>query len=197
MSRYGLVPLLCLLLPACAQIGPGTIDRDRFDYGNAIASSWKEQTLLNILRLRYGEVPLFLEVTSVINQYSLEGEVRAGGSYLPNVGGDKVDVGGTARWSDKPTITYVPLTGEALTQRLMKPLDPAAVLFLSQGGWSVEFLVPLTVRAANGLQNVSGVRVFRDAGETGFFRLVEIPPVCSAPARWGSGWRRRGMTRRR
>lgn len=176
MPRSILGFTFCLLLAACTQAGPGTISRDRFDYGNAIASSWNEQTLLNILRIRYSEVPIFMEVTSVINQYSVEGELRAGGIYFPNVNaeGDSVNLGATGRWSDRPTITYVPLTGEALMQRLMKPLDPAAVLFLTQGGWPVDFLLPLTVRTANGLQNVSGFQVFRESGQPEFFRLVEI-----------------------
>src|SRR5690348_7648773 len=56
----------------CGGIGPSTINHDRFDYTEAIATSWKQQMLANIVKLRYGDTPVFLDVASVINQYSLE-----------------------------------------------------------------------------------------------------------------------------
>ena len=42
------------------------MERDRIDYGSAIADSWKQQTLLNIVKLRYGDFPVFLEIAQVI-----------------------------------------------------------------------------------------------------------------------------------
>lgn len=67
-----------VLLSACTSIGSQTIARDRFDYNTAIADSWKEQTLLNIVKLRYADMPLFVEVASVVNGYTLEGSVNLG-----------------------------------------------------------------------------------------------------------------------
>jgi len=43
-------------ISACTNIGPNTVPRDRFDYNTAISNSWKEQTLLNIAKLRYGGI---------------------------------------------------------------------------------------------------------------------------------------------
>jgi len=47
--RLKMIPatLALILLAGCAGIGPGTVDRDRFDYVNALSSSWKKQMLLN------------------------------------------------------------------------------------------------------------------------------------------------------
>lgn len=61
-----------LLFGGCAGIGPRTVTRDRFDYSTALSESWKSQMLLNIVKTRYGDAPIFLDVASVINQYSVE-----------------------------------------------------------------------------------------------------------------------------
>ena len=76
MSRLVFALFVVLLVPACATVGPATIPRDRFHYNAAIANSWKEQTLLNIVKIRYADMPLFVEVASVVSGYSLEGSVK-------------------------------------------------------------------------------------------------------------------------
>ena len=53
--RFG-TAVLGLSVTACTSIGPGTVSHDRIDYATAIGNSWKEQTLLNIVKLRYAEL---------------------------------------------------------------------------------------------------------------------------------------------
>jgi len=79
-----------LLLAGCAAVGPPTVTRDRFDYVSAISESWKRQMLLNMLKVRYTDAPVFMDVASVISSYSLEGEVRLFGEYAPPGRGDTV-----------------------------------------------------------------------------------------------------------
>ena len=67
-----------LLLTGCNAVGPQTIRGASFDYNEAIAHSWNEQLLLNLVRLRYRDSPYFLRVTSVTTQYSLEASASAG-----------------------------------------------------------------------------------------------------------------------
>ena len=73
--------LLLALLGAsgCASFGPTSVDRDRFDYIQAIATSWKQQTLLNIVKMRYADTPVFMEVAQVIGSYQLQAGVSVGG----------------------------------------------------------------------------------------------------------------------
>ena len=70
--------LSALFITGCTTIGPDAIQRDRFDYNTAISDSWKEQTLLNIVKIRYADMPLFVEVVSIVSGYTLEGSVNLG-----------------------------------------------------------------------------------------------------------------------
>src|SRR3974390_3364353 len=63
---------LALTVAAWASIGPGTVPHDRIDYATSIGTSWKEQTLLNIVKLRYVDMPIFLEVAQVIAGYQVQ-----------------------------------------------------------------------------------------------------------------------------
>ncbi len=102
----GLVALLLLVLSGCTSVGPSTIERDRFEYSTALSESWKEMMLLNIVKIRYGDTPIFLEVGSVVNQYILEQELQAIGVLRSgDLIGDGLELGGKGKYSDRPTIT--------------------------------------------------------------------------------------------
>lgn len=162
-----------VLLVGCSTIGPPTIPRDRFDYATAIADSWKRVMLLNIVKLRYGDAPVFLEVSSVINQYSLEAEFQAGASWNAFLPGDSQTLGGRGRYADRPTITYNPLTGAKFGKSLLTPIPPAALLSLIQAGWPVDFLLRICVSAINGIRNSSGVQLLARTADPEFDRLLD------------------------
>ena len=126
-----------VLVAGCSSIGPHSIPRDRFDYATAIGDSWKRVMLLNIVKARYGDTPVFLEVSSVINQYSLEAEFQAGASWNALLPGDSQTLGGRGRYTDRPTVTYNPLTGAKFAKSLLAPIQPGALLSLIQAGWPI------------------------------------------------------------
>ena len=109
-----LVAAAIAALAGCASVGPRTVPVDRFDYSTAIADSWKQQTLLNIVKLRYFDLPVFVDVSSVVAGYSLQTGVTASGvvSSERAVQGNYGSIGGTAIYTDRPTITYSQMTGE-------------------------------------------------------------------------------------
>ena len=147
--------LLLLSLAGCAaKLGPRTVPGARFDYNEAIARSLNEQLLLNLVRLRYRDTPLFIDVGSVIAQYSLSGNVNV----APTIGVDGTSnnqyglgVGGS--YTENPTITYEPLRGGAAAERLLTPIDPRTLALLSQSGWSIERLLVCCVQEINGIDN--------------------------------------------
>ena len=63
-----------LVLAGCAtRVGPRTIPPARFNYNEMIARSLNEQLLLNLVRLRYRDTPLFVDVGGVVAQYTVTG----------------------------------------------------------------------------------------------------------------------------
>jgi len=175
LSRsYILLIVLGSLMAGCVSVGPGTLKRDHFDYTAAVGETSKEQLLRNIVRLRYLEAPVFLRVSSIINQYSLEGTVSLGGSNTDGIGGDARTLGGTGRWTDRPTITYAPLSGSTFAQNLLTPIPPDALLALVQSGWSGEFLFRIAVRSINTLEYESAAPAMRKAADPAFRELLEL-----------------------
>src|SRR3974377_1496608 len=105
---------LLLATTGCHSIGPGAVPRARSDYSESISESWKRQTLLNIVKLRYLDPPIFVDVGQIVAGYSLEtsGTVAGQLSSAGAMQGNSLTVGGAARFTDRPTITYTPLTGD-------------------------------------------------------------------------------------
>ena len=156
MNARMVIAAAAMTLAACASVGPTTIARDRIDYDHAITSSWKRAMLLNMVKLRYGDTPMFLDVASIINSYTVEGQFNAGGSWLSGGGPTSSSLSGWAHYADKPTITYNPLLGERFTRSMMTPLQPAVVVSLIQSGWSADAVMRLMVSSANGVYNRFG-----------------------------------------
>jgi len=159
------VPLLLLIiiaqLTACTGMGPQTVNRDRFDYVVAISESWKRQTLLNLVKTRYVDAPVYMDITSVINQYAMEGEVEL--SFLWTQP-DETFLGGRGTYSDRPTITYAPLMGEKYTRSILKPMHIGAIVLLLQSGYPADSVLRVCVQSINGLSNKRSAAIgWRDA----------------------------------
>ena len=145
-----------LMIAGCSGIGPPTVARDRFDYNGEVARSWKEQTLLNIVKGRYLDVPVFLDVAQIVSSYSLESAASIGGNVSIGSGAlsdDTVTLGAQGKWTDRPTITYTPLTGAQFNRNMMTPIPPSGVLFTIQAGWPLDLVFRLTVSSINGVDS--------------------------------------------
>ncbi len=174
-KRICLTVLGLLLLAGCASIGPRTINRDRFDYTTAIAESWKSQMLLNIVKLRYGDTPVFLDVPSVINQYAIQGKINLGSNWENGPGAlDSQTLGVEGLYAERPTITYTPLSGEKFTKSMLTPIPPASLLFLIQSGWPVKLLFELCVKSVNDIDNRATAPGFARPSDPEFQKLVGL-----------------------
>lgn len=157
LGRLSLLAGIMLGLPGCASFGPPSVDRDRFDYINAIASSWKQQTLLNIVKMRYADTPVFLDVGQIISGYQLQGALTVGASLnSASAVGDILNLGSAATYIDRPTITYTPLTGAHFMHVMITPIPPPALLMRAEEGWPIDTLLQIGVQSINGLSNRKG-----------------------------------------
>ena len=155
LNKVGVL-LLSVWLSGCASFGHTTIERDHLDYGMAFHDATKKQLLNNIVRLRYLEAPVFVDVSSVINQYALIGRMDAAlGTSNALIGGDTANLGGSGQWEDRPTITYTPVSGRAFAESLLTPIDPEALFALVQSGWPAELMFRLTVSSMNGVRDAN------------------------------------------
>jgi hypothetical protein len=175
-------PLLVFLLlgavalSGCRSIGPRTIPRDRYDYSGSISDSWKRQTLLNIVKLRYLDPPIFVDVGQIVAGYSLETSGNLGGQLSSSgaIQGNSLAIGGAARYTDRPTVTYIPLTGDKFVKALMTPLSPQAVFSTIESGWPADAILFATVSRLNGLKNQEASVAGLTEAEPRFRRALQL-----------------------
>ncbi len=175
LSRPLLVAGATLMLISCTPIGPLTVARDRFDFGTAVAESWKQQTLLSIVKLRYLDIPVFLDVDQIVSGYTLETGVELSGQIAPVNRGDTFGaLGGHGTFTDRPTITYTPLTGDKFLRGLISPIPASSILYTLQSGYAADFVLDWTVESLNGLHNRSATPGLTREADPDFVRAVDL-----------------------
>ena len=174
-ARIAAAVAVVLCLGGCTSMGPRMLRNTRVDYNNALSASWNEQLLLNVVRAKYGEPPLFLELGSITTQYSLEAGAainpiwprpdavtdsvtRAAGAVSRTTthgpgSGDEYKHGVTMNYFERPTATFSPLQGKDYVMRLMSPIPLQALVLLSASGWSVERVFSMCMQRVNGVPN--------------------------------------------
>jgi hypothetical protein len=150
--------LLCLAviaLAGCSSIGPATVQRDRLDYSQALAEAAKREILLNIVKLRYGDVPNLVSVSQLVAGYTVEGRVDLRSDFFRedfNFSDDvNFGIGGT--FSDRPTVTYTPIKGEDFVRVMLTPIPPAELIAMLAAGTPADAVLGLGVQSINGRRN--------------------------------------------
>ena len=63
------------VLAGCGSLGPKTLDKDQLSYGNSVGDNWKNQLLANLVKLRYLDMPVFVDVGQIVSGYTVEAQV--------------------------------------------------------------------------------------------------------------------------
>ncbi len=169
--------LLLLLAPfaqGCTSIGPTRLNRDQLDYARTLSEAGKRQTLFNVVRLRYGEPPAFLSVSQVVSGYTVQGTAQAGLNAYPSANASNFATFlGIAQYTDRPTFTLSPVTGEHFVQAYLRPFSPADIVPLVQGGAPVDILFRLVAQSIGPLQNTHPLGGPSRSGSPDFLLLLE------------------------
>ena len=156
MTRTIFLLLSAAFLAAGCSMGPTMLKGSRLGYNQHLHASNNEELLVNIVRLHYGEQPLFLQVGSISANFGQAANVgmastfQTGGgmhpvtSHTPSLG---------YQYSESPTIIYTPVQGTEFATRLLSEIELSTFLLLARGGSSVRTLSRLMVMRIGQLDN--------------------------------------------
>ncbi len=152
---------LGLAAGGCA-FGPRILEKTHGRYNEAVRRVDEEQFLLNIVRMRYNESPLELNVSSIAAQYELDGGAEARPFFsTPNPAGNvfhpfsRVLPDVTVSGANRPTITLIPAANGEAVQRFLTPISTETLVFLFQTSWPVATVTRLWVERINGVPNAT------------------------------------------
>lgn len=169
------VATLCLacLTTGCVSLGPNRLKADQVDYARALGDAKKREILAAMVGLRFGDSPAFLNVSQVIAAYNFDATGGATGNLGSGSEPNYALATASVSYSNHPTFTFTPSTGEAYAQAYIRPLAPELVLPLAEGGIPIDLLLRITAQSVGGLQNGSALGGDNAAGAPGFFKLIQ------------------------
>jgi hypothetical protein len=161
-------------MSGCLSLGPRTLRADQVDYARSLGEAKKREILALIVGLRYADAPAFLTVTQVIAGYTFTANASPVTNVGTNPGGPAVSVPGMASYSDHPTFTFTPTTGESYAKSYIHPLSPALILPLADSGIPIDLLLRIAVQSIGGLNNAAMLGGPMGNGSPGFFELLAV-----------------------
>jgi len=142
--------LLAACLAAGGCVGPAAVRSTRLRYNEAVRSTNDEQILMNIVRLRYADSPVFIDLPNITSQF----EISAGGSD-PGPSGSQTNFGiAGLTGRDSPTLSYHPRQGREVSKALLNPLS-ADVYSVVTAGARLDQLLWMTLNDINDVQNAA------------------------------------------
>jgi hypothetical protein len=144
-----------LVLSGCVSYrGAENISPSGYAYNQAIAQSKSEQLLLNLVRLKYRDAVVFMDIDGITTQHQYAASFSAE-TLLPfrrASNGSTLLTPGLGV-SETPTIVFKPLDSSQFAQDLLAPITPETIVLLANSGWSIERLFTCCVERLGSLSN--------------------------------------------
>jgi hypothetical protein len=127
-------------------------------YNEVVRDTNDQQLLMNIVRLRYADSPVFIDLPNITSQF----EVASRGNYLGGAGNQfkgHTNLGfGELSLRDTPTLSYHPREGREIAKALLTPLS-SDLLIVVNAGANLEQLLLLSMNDINDIPNAPGATV--------------------------------------
>ncbi|WP_086380575.1 hypothetical protein [Caballeronia sordidicola] len=175
MRRKALLSaMLCVCITAggCSAIGPKRLKADQVDYARALGEAKKREILAALVGIRFADSPAFLSVSQIIAAYTFDataGSTFSAGDTTQNFAAAT----GSVSYSNHPTFTFTPTTGQAFATAYIRPLAPGLVLPLAESAIPIDLLLRITAQSIGGLQNANAMGGPNANGSVGFFELIQ------------------------
>ncbi|MFO0919510.1 MAG: hypothetical protein U0872_14520 [Planctomycetaceae bacterium] len=126
----------------------------RLRYNEAYRSTNDEQLLLNIVRLRYADSPIFIDLPNITSQFEVSG--RGNYSYgLDGSGPGMSNLGlGEFFLRDAPTLSYHPRGGQEIAKALLSPIS-AELFSVVNAGANIEQFLLMAINDINDVPNAT------------------------------------------
>ncbi len=132
--------------------GPLALQVTRQRYNEVVQKTGKEQLLLNLVRLRYRDRITFLEIQSLATQFSFDSGAAIEGDLI-EARPDILNLSAFWGTSERPTISYRARQGKDFVEAMYSPMEPEAIVFMAQSGWSASRVFKIGVQEMNGVLN--------------------------------------------
>jgi hypothetical protein len=133
-------------------LGPKAVQYTRLRYNEVVRDTNDEQLLINIVRLRYADSPVFIDLPSITSQF----EISGGGNYTGGYGNQyrgRTSLGfGEMSMRDTPTLSYHPREGREIAKSLLTPLS-SDLFSVVNAGADIEQLLLLSTNDINDVSN--------------------------------------------
>ncbi len=161
------------LLAGCAAFSGHVLKETRGTLNETAAQTNAEQMLRNIVRLRYGDTPYFLDVGSVSTSATMGATLALSASGTLGLDPTFGVAPGVA-FSQTPSFVFAPLAGEKYAKQLLRPLDLRTLALLRAAGFGLREILLVFADAINGVPNAPAATLYapREVPDWTTFRRV-------------------------
>ncbi len=142
------------MLNACTHLGPQHVETQRNSYSDIIALSEKQELLANIVRAKYNDPPVFLQIKTITVAPSLRMRTGLNVSYDSNEGGLASSIGPSIEYTEEPRIIFSPLSGSEFASELLLPTGLMPMYLMLVNGFRFDKVANLALISINDISNL-------------------------------------------